>query len=191
MKAYKIRICSEENEDFLREIEILGDQNFLDLHDFIVEICDLNGNDLASFYTCDNDWNKQMEISLLDMSIDEKNTNKDDDEEYLSLPMKVMEDTLIAHIIKSEGQKLLYEYDFLSPVTLFVQCVEIQETESDEYPICLYEEGELEYKGGFIDDISSDYFEDLDDDEDNNSLEDEIFDEFNEFTNDNYDDDMY
>ncbi|MDR2085318.1 MAG: hypothetical protein LBP67_10035 [Bacteroidales bacterium] len=189
MKAYKIRICSEENEDFLREIEILGDQNFLDLHDFIVEVCDLNGNDLASFYTCDSDWNKQTEISLLDMSIDEKNIEKDDDEDLTALPIKVMEETLIGEIIKNSGQRLLYEYDFLSPVTLFLQCIEIEDTESDEFPILLYEEDELDYKGGgLIDDFGSDDFEPFDDED---SYEDEIRDEFNELIDDDFSDDMY
>jgi len=191
MKAYKIRICSDESEDFLREIEILGDQNFLDLHDFIVEICDLNGNDLASFYTCDNEWNKLSEISLLDMTIDEKNANKDEeDEDFAALPIKVMEDTPIAEIIKKSGQRLLYEYDFLEPVILFLQCIDIEETESDEYPVCVYQEGELDYRGGMADDFISEKMDDLDF-ADDDSFDDEIEDEFNDLMEGDYDDDGY
>ena len=120
MKAYIFRISSEENDDFLREIEILGDQSFLDFHDFIVDVCNLHGNELASFYQCDSSWNKLNEISLMDMTIDEepKRPNSkyvdddDEDENYKNMPLKVMEDTMIGDIIKKEHQNLLYEYDF-------------------------------------------------------------------------------
>jgi hypothetical protein len=39
MKALTFRITSVEDKDFLREIQILGDQFFIDFHDFLVEIC--------------------------------------------------------------------------------------------------------------------------------------------------------
>ncbi|MGI6718847.1 MAG: hypothetical protein ACOX4D_06860 [Bacteroidales bacterium] len=77
MKALTFRITSVEDKDFLREIQILGDQFFIDFHDFLVEICGFSGDELASFYTCDNDWVVQSEISLIDMSIDDE----DDDNE--------------------------------------------------------------------------------------------------------------
>lgn len=186
-------VSSEENEDFLREIEILGDQSFLDLHDILVDECGLQGYELASFYLCDNSWTKLQEISLLDMSIDEKpvDADEDEDENETQLPVKVMENTEISEIVKKKHQRLIYEYDFLSPVVLFLECVEVEDTEGDDYPMCLSREGSLDHVGGDkIDEDRAFGDELLDEDEEELGLEDEIEDEFNDLM-DGADDDMY
>ncbi len=82
MKAFTFRITSAEEKDFLREIQILGDQFFIDFHDFLVEVCGFTGDELASFYTCDDDWVTQSEISLIDMSIDDEDEDSEFDNDY-------------------------------------------------------------------------------------------------------------
>ena len=146
MKAYTFRVLNDENTDFLREVQILEDQTFIDFHDFLVDICNFQGNELASFYVCDDLWNKMEEISLIDMSLDEpdKVDDEEENEGLVALPMRIMENTLIADIVKTKHQKLIYEFDFMCPIVLNIECVRIENTDSDDYPLCIKSEGDLE-----------------------------------------------
>lgn len=145
MKVYCFRILNSDNEKFLRDVAILEDQSFLELHEFIVEICGFRDNELASFYLCDDAWYKETEISLMDMSIDESDLEKfKTDDEYMAVPVSTMSNTNIGDVVKNVGRKILYEYDFMSPITLFVECISIDETDDDDYPACVKSFGDLE-----------------------------------------------
>ena len=152
MKTFKLRILNSETPTFIRDVVISGNKTFFDLHNFIVEICSLRGDELASFYLCDELWNKYGEISILDMSFDDDKKNpkyesdaQDEEEGLFSVSMKVMEKTAIADEIKTVGQNILYEYDFLAPIQLFIQCTEIgKSVKGESYPYCDFSNGGLE-----------------------------------------------
>lgn len=145
MKVYCFRILNADNEKFLRDVAILEDQSFLELHEFIVEICGFRDNELASFYLCDDSWYKETEISLMDMSLDESDLERfKTEDEYMTLPVSTMSNTNIGDAVKNVGRKLLYEYDFMAPITLFVECISIDETDDDDYPACMKSFGDLE-----------------------------------------------
>jgi len=44
MKTYVFRVVADIEEDVFRDIEILGSQNFEDLHDMIIESFDFTGD---------------------------------------------------------------------------------------------------------------------------------------------------
>ncbi|HPB01905.1 MAG TPA: hypothetical protein PLZ67_03045, partial [Bacteroidales bacterium] len=94
MHAYKFRVTSDENDEFLREIEVLANQTFEDFHKVLVRTCKLAGNELASFYLCDNQWRKRREITLMDM-----NMESDEDEEKKSEANLIMKDVKLNQII--------------------------------------------------------------------------------------------
>ena len=71
MFYYKFRVYFDEVEDFVRDIEILANDNFESLHNILYKSIGLEGNELASFSLCDSKWNKQNEITLIDMKDDE------------------------------------------------------------------------------------------------------------------------
>ncbi len=65
----------------MRDIAILENQTFLDLHQFIIDVCGFRDDELASFYLCDDSWYKLKEISLMDMSIEENDFQRNEDDE--------------------------------------------------------------------------------------------------------------
>ena len=71
MFYYKFRVYFDEVEDFVRDIEILANDNFESLHNILYKSIGLEGNELASFSLCDSKWNKQNEITLIDMKDDD------------------------------------------------------------------------------------------------------------------------
>lgn len=149
MHAYRFRILSEENEDFLMDIDVKASQSFLDFHNAIKQFCNITTNELASFYICDDKWRKKTEIMLIDMS--------DPDESKEKKPSLVMENAFMNQVIDNPHQKFLYIYDFIKMHTFYIELTQIKETSSSlDYPALIKKEGEINLKNpsdmlGFLD----------------------------------------
>ena len=65
--VYKFRIISDEVDDFLREIDIDSEASFYDLHEAILKSTGYKNDQMTSFFICDDDWEKETEITLEDM----------------------------------------------------------------------------------------------------------------------------
>lgn len=151
MHLYRFRLLFEEQEDFLRDYDILASQTFLDFHNLIVETVELKGNELASFFICDRNWRKKKEITLLDMlqSEEDKAFDDDDDDDKPSLksakiPTLEMAKVKVKDIIDDPHQRLLYEYDFLNPKTFYIELMKIVDADPKEsYPKCIKSLGKL------------------------------------------------
>ena len=65
---YKIRIILDTQEDIFRDIEIEQNSTLEDFHNTITQAFGFLGNEMASFYTCDELWNQDEEIPLFDTS---------------------------------------------------------------------------------------------------------------------------
>lgn len=147
MQAYRFRLLFEEQDDFLRDIEIKPGQTFKDFHDIIVQSTELEGNELASFFICDPRWNKQREITLIDMGVKIPDVDFDDDERkpvIVPLPVMIMEDVKIREVIDDPHQRILFEYNFLNPRTFFIELLKIVDADPKKvYPVCVKKEGTL------------------------------------------------
>lgn len=108
--VYKFRILSDEVDDFYREIDIDSDATFLDLHKAIQQSAGYTDDQLTSFFTCDEDWNKETEITLEDMG----NSSSDVD-------VYIMGETQLSELLEDEKQKLIYVFDPLSERVLFME----------------------------------------------------------------------
>ena len=64
--VYKFRVILDAEDDVFRDIAILEDDSLEDLHNAIVNAFGFDGMEIASFYTCDHQWNQEDEISLFD-----------------------------------------------------------------------------------------------------------------------------
>ena len=64
---YSFRIVSDEITNFKREIEIDASATFLDLKNAICESVGYKKDELASFFICNEGWEKEKEITLEDM----------------------------------------------------------------------------------------------------------------------------
>ena len=110
---YKFVLLSDEEDYFVREIDIDADNTFLDLHDAIISSVNYEKNQMASFFICSYDWEKEQEITLVEM---------DTGSEYDNL---VMESTVLGDYVSDEGQKLLYVFDYVADRVFFIQLKEI------------------------------------------------------------------
>jgi len=147
MQVYRFRILFDEQEDFLRDIEIKPGQTFKDFHDIILQSVDIESNELASFFVCDPGWNKQREITLIDMGLKTPDTDFDEDERKpvtIPIPVMIMEDVKIREVIEDPHQRILFEYNFLNPITFFIELTKIVEGDPKKvYPVCVKKEGTM------------------------------------------------
>lgn len=197
MYYYKFRVYYDEIEDFVRDIEIISNDNFESFHKTLLAAIELPGHELASFYICDTKWNKQKEISLMDMG-DESEKQipqyEEDDEFALQskLPIFVMKDSLLKDYITDPHQHIIYEYDFLNPKIFYIELLKTLPTEKDvTYPRCSHKVKDFpkENLNLNLPNPEDDYIEEeLEDDLDNDfpdGYDDQLdlsgFDEFKEF----------
>jgi hypothetical protein len=147
MQAYRFRLLYEEQDDFLRDIEIKPGQTFKQFHDIILNSVEIEGNELASFFICDPGWNKQTEITLIDMGVKEPDVDFDDDDRKpvnVPIPVKIMDDVKIREVIDDPHQRILFEYNFLNPRVFFIELLKIVDADPKKvYPLCVKKEGTL------------------------------------------------
>lgn len=121
-------ISSLENADFKRIIHIESGNTFEDLHRIIQDTSDFDQSQTASFFLTDDQWRKQIEVSLLDSG--KKNTK------VLS-----MRKTKLDEYISEIGQKLVYVFDFFNDRVFYVELKEkLMKTDLKE-PFVAYEKG--------------------------------------------------
>lgn len=119
--TYKFRVLIDYEKDVFREIEIRSDQSFLDLNNAIISSFSFKGDQMASFYMSNEDWDKGEEIVLFEMG--------DEDE------AKNMTDTLLKDMISSKNEKILYIYDFLRLWIFYIELIAVTtEDENKDYP---------------------------------------------------------
>jgi hypothetical protein len=127
---YKIRVILDSEDDVFRDIEVDSEINLEDLHNIITQSFGFLGNEMASFYTADENWNQDLEITLF--SIGE------------TTDARLMQDTRLSEVMDERAPKLLYVYDFLNMWTFFVELADQEEAEEGRiYPNLLFSFGEL------------------------------------------------
>lgn len=128
---YKIRIILDAKDDVFRDLEIEDSNTLEDLHNAVTQAFGFLGSEMASFYTCDEDWNQDEEIALFDMS----ESGSD---------VKLMNEIFLEDILTEKTPKLIYVYDFLSMWTFFVELADIVDNDDGvTYPNVLFSFGEL------------------------------------------------
>lgn len=150
MHVYRFRLLFEEQDDFLRDYDILASQTFRDFHNLVVETVELKGNELASFFICDRNWRKKKEITLIDMQPHDDSSGMEDDDDddrkprVVKLPTMEMEKVKVKDVIDDPHQRLLYEYDFLNPKTFYIELMKIIDADPKvKYPLCSKSVGKL------------------------------------------------
>ena len=128
---YKIRVILDAKDDIFRDLEIEAENTLEDFHNTITQSFGFLGNEMASFYTCDERWNQDEEIALFDMS----ESGSD---------VRLMNETSLDDVINEASPKLIYVYDFLSMWTFFVELADIVEKEDGKsYPNVLFAFGDI------------------------------------------------
>ena len=121
---FKFRIISSEVGDFVRDIEIRSDQTFYDLHVALTNNFHYDNSQLASFFISNMDWEKELEITLFDIS------------EGTSSNIRIMDQTHLDELIHEKKQRLLYVFDYYNERLLFLELMDIMQEKKDaSYPV--------------------------------------------------------
>lgn len=127
--VYRFKLVSDEVDNFSREIEIDSESNFLQLRNAILESVGYSKDELDSFFLCDDDWQKEEEITLEDMG-----SSSDQD-------VWLMETTPLNEMIEEEGQKLIFVFDYMTERSFFMEMKEVIPGRNLSEPVCTIKRG--------------------------------------------------
>lgn len=165
---FRVILDNDIDNDVFRDLEIQETDTLEDLHNIITQSFGFDGNEMASFYISDKQWNQGEEISLFDLSEDAS--------------ARLMSETTINEVVHEMQTKLIYVYDFLSMWTFFVELAEIVEASPDVvYPNLMFVHGQIPdtapEKDFDVDDDFDDAFDEFEDDLDIEDYDNLDFDE--------------
>ena len=158
--VYKFRVILDAEEDIFRDIAILEDDTLEDLHNAIFNSFGFDGMEVASFYTCDETWNQEDEISLFDTG------------DVLG-EQKIMSDYTLSEILDKENTKIMYVYNFINMCTFLVELALIEDQViGNTYPETIFSHGEIpdeamekNFESDNADDYNDEFEDGLDDDD--------------------------
>ncbi len=130
---YKIRVILDTKEDVFRDIEIKEKQTLFTLYKGIISAFSLQGDELASFYESNDDWEQGKEIPLEDMSDDGTD--------------ETMADFYIKEVFQEVGDRMIFVYDYLDLWTFFVELISVEDKPAVlNYPLTVYRFGSMPLK---------------------------------------------
>lgn len=157
---YRFTIISDEVDDFIREIQIDPEATFYDFHQAILQSANYTDDQITSFFVCDDDWEKEQEVTLEEM---DSNSEMDS---------WVMRETRLNELIEDEKQKLLYVFDNMTERCFFIELSEIITGKNIKKATCTRSNGEapkqtidfeeLAAAGSSIDDLGENFYGDQD-----------------------------
>lgn len=128
---YRFRIISGESREFAREMLISGKQTFLDFHQCLQKDLGYDPDQLSSFFITNASWEKELQITLIDML----------DEGDGSCP--TMDRSILGDHLSETGQRMLYVFDFFSERSFFIELIElINAKEGKALPKIVFSSGE-------------------------------------------------
>lgn len=126
---FRFLLLSDEADNFKREIKIDSEATFAELQTIILQSVNYQEGELASFFICDDNWEKELEITSIEMDTDS------DVDSY------IMAETVLNDILEDEKQKLMYTFDFLTERSFFMELREIITGKYIDAPTCSISQG--------------------------------------------------
>ena len=128
---YLFRIISDEDQEFYRDLVIDGSDTFLDFHHCLQEDLGFDPSQLASFFITNEFWEKQQEITLIDMM------------QEPGITSYTMEQVTLEEHIRELNQRMIYVFDFFSDRAYFIELIEISDEVSPrETPFIGHRQGD-------------------------------------------------
>ena len=128
--VFRFILLSDEADDFMREIHIDSEATFLELNDAILDSVGYTKDQITSFFTCDDYWEREQEITLMEM---------DTSPEYDNLTMP---ETKLEELLSDDGQKLAFIFDHLNERAFFMELKEIIPGKELKNAVCKVKKGE-------------------------------------------------
>lgn len=98
---FRVLLDSKESTEIFRDIIIPDSATFEDLYKICIEAFGFKGDQMASFYMSNDEWDKGQEVTLEDLSFGEDDANP------------VMATTHVRDYIEEPDQKIILVYDFI------------------------------------------------------------------------------
>ena len=114
---YQFVILSGEDENFLREILVDSEINFLQFNDIIMEVVGYDKSQLSTFYTSNEEWEKCLEISIFPSDIN--NTE-----------VLLMEEVILSDILVEKRDRLIFQFDLLDNRGFFIELINVSQNAS-------------------------------------------------------------
>jgi len=158
---YRFRVILDDQEDVFRDIEIEANATLEDLHNVITQSFGFGGQEMASFYLSNQDWEQGDEFPLFEMNDEMEGS-------------QTMSETVLRDILDEDQTHMIYIYDFLNMWTFLVELADIGEYEEGKaYPNLMFAHGQLPEEAPDKEFIGEDFDEgDLDLDDDDLDLDD-------------------
>ena len=122
--VFKFRMLSDENDNFVRDLEVPYDMTLRGFHEFLVRILGYEAC-MTSFFTAEGQWERLQEYTLLDMGDPE------------SIPM---ENVSLGQLLHHNRERLIYLFDQLNNRALYLELTEAKKPEPTmEYPRVAFE----------------------------------------------------
>ena len=128
----KFRLISNEQDDFIRDFELLEKQTFFHFHIAIQDNLHFDKSQIASFFVCAGEWEKELEVTLFELS--------DED----SAGILVMDNAVLSDHTTNVHDKLLYVFDVFNERLFFIELAGKSEPlPGRQYPFCSFEQGHI------------------------------------------------
>ncbi|MES2589159.1 MAG: hypothetical protein V4622_09270 [Bacteroidota bacterium] len=117
MSALKFRVLldTEQESEIFRDILIDENDNFESLYHAIISSFRFEGDQMASFYMSNEDWDKGHEISLMDMNYGDESIDE---------VASVMSSAILRDFMHEADQKVILVYDFMRMWIFLIELLE-------------------------------------------------------------------
>lgn len=122
---FRVLLDSDNNEEVFRDILISNEADFETFYHAIMAAFGFNGDQMASFYVSNDNWDKGHELSLLDMSYDD---------DAIDEPASVMKQARIQDFLNEPDQRFILVYDFMRMWIFLIELI-AYEKETPESPL--------------------------------------------------------
>jgi hypothetical protein len=126
---FRVLLDSNQKEEVFCDILLSLDDNFESFFNSIIQAYGFKGDQMASFYASNENWDKGEEVSLMDVSFGEEGEQK------------IMASTSIRELVEEPDQKFILVYDFLKMWIFLIECIGLQE-ETPNSPTLVLSVGE-------------------------------------------------
>lgn len=125
MGALKFRVLldTDQESEIFRDIIIDENDNFESLYNAIISSFRFQGDQMASFYISNDNWDKGHEISLMDMNYGD---------EAVDELASVMSSAVLRDFMEAPDQKVILVYDFLRMWIFLIELLERTEETVDK-----------------------------------------------------------
>lgn len=122
---FRVLLDSDKNEEVFRDILISNEADFETFYNAIMSAFAFKGDQMASFYVSNDNWDKGHELSLLDMSYDD---------DAIDEPASVMKHARIQDFLQEPDQRFILVYDFMRMWIFLIELI-AYEKEAPAEPI--------------------------------------------------------